>query len=74
MEATENRSMSTQQSLQVMKTWFDNLARGDMDAVVDQLADDIVFELPRYDHNRIIPYLGTMHGPNCWRSIGVSKR
>ena len=55
--------MDTNQSAQIMKDWFSSLVKGDMGAVLGRMADDIVFELPLYEHNRIIPYLGTMIGP-----------
>jgi ankyrin repeat protein len=45
-----------------MEKWFDDIRQGKMDSVMNQLADNIVFELPLYEHNKIISYLGTMHG------------
>lgn len=55
--------MDTEKSVQIMKDWFDNIRQGKMEAVIGQLADNIVFELPLYEHNKIIPYLGIMNGP-----------
>jgi len=55
--------MDTEKSVQIMKDWFASIGRGDMQAVIGQLADNVVFELPLYKHNKIIPYLGIMKGP-----------
>lgn len=55
--------MTTEKSVQIMKDWFASIGRGDMQAVIGQLADNVVFELPLYQHNQIIPYLGIMKGP-----------
>jgi ankyrin repeat protein len=55
--------MITEDSVQIMKDWFDSISQGDMEAIIGRLADNIVFELPLYEHNKIIPYLGVMNGP-----------
>lgn len=55
--------MDTENALSTIERLFDSISRGDFGTFIDLLDDDIVFSLPRYEHNKIIPYLGTMHGP-----------
>jgi ankyrin repeat protein len=55
--------MKTEKAQQIMEKFLNSIRRGDFVTFTDLLADDVMFELPRYEHNRIIPYLGIMHGP-----------
>jgi ankyrin repeat protein len=54
--------MDSEQTLQIIRQWYDSIGRGDMEAVMNGLAADIVFELPQNQYNKIIPYLGTHVG------------
>ena len=56
------KTMNTEQTLQIIREWYDSLGRGDMSAVMNGLSEDIVFELPQNEYNKIIPYLGTHVG------------
>jgi ketosteroid isomerase-like protein len=52
--------MSEQQNVALVQKMYDAFARGDIQTIVDNLADDVewTFEGPS-----IIPYTGTMRGP-----------
>ncbi len=54
--------METEQTTKILKQWFDSWARDDLDAVIEGLAEDITFYVPRNEYNQIIPYLGQRVG------------
>lgn len=54
--------MTTERTLQIIQQWYDDIGRGDLDAVLNRLSEDIVFELPQDDRSRIVSYLGTHRG------------
>jgi ankyrin repeat protein len=54
--------MGTEQTAQVVRQFYEAIGRGDGAAIMACLDPDVVFELPRDEHNRIIPYLGTKRG------------
>jgi ankyrin repeat protein len=54
--------MGTQRTEGIIRRWFDAIGRGDSQAVMDGLAPDIEFVLPKDRDNQIIPYLGIMRG------------
>ena len=54
--------MGTQRTETIIRSWFDAIERGDGQAVMDALAPDVEFILPKDRDNQIIPYLGVMHG------------
>lgn len=56
--------MTAAQTRQVAQNWFDALDRGDIDAAIACLADDIEWEnLPKIPGvSDIIPWIGTAHG------------
>src|SRR3954471_18209386 len=54
--------MGTQRTESIIRAWFDAIGRGDGQAVMDALAPDIEFILPKDHDDQIIPYVGIMHG------------
>ena len=46
----------------IVEQWYKSLGQGDNQAVMNGLADDVRFELPQDEHNKVIPYLGTHRG------------
>ncbi|NBD32847.1 MAG: hypothetical protein GVY17_07770 [Cyanobacteria bacterium] len=54
--------MNTQTTLQMIRQWYDSIGNGDMEAVMNGLSPNIIFELPQDNYNKIIPYLGTHQG------------
>jgi uncharacterized protein len=57
-------SVTAAQTKKVAQDWFDALDRGDMNAAIDCMADDIEWEnLPKIPGvSDIIPWIGTAHG------------
>jgi len=54
--------MNTETTLQIVRQWYESIGRGDMEAVINGFLEDIVFDLPQNEYNKIIPYLGTHVG------------
>ena len=54
--------MKSEKTAQIVKDWYGSIAQGDMEAVMDGLSEDVVFDLPQNDYNKIIPYMGTHTG------------
>ena len=54
--------MDTQTTLQIIRQWYDSIGQGDMEAIMNGLSPEIVFELPQDKYNKIIPYLGIHRG------------
>src|SRR4026208_2545175 len=54
--------MGTQRTQTIVRAWFDAIGRGDGAAVMEALAPDVEFILPKDRDNQIIPYLGIMRG------------
>lgn len=50
--------MGTEETSKIVRHWYDCIARGDVAAILDGLAEDIEFVLPKTDYNQIIPYMG----------------
>jgi ketosteroid isomerase-like protein len=51
--------MAEQHNLHVVRHAYDAFSRGDIDTVIAQLSDDVVWDLPGPSH---IPYAGIFHG------------
>jgi ankyrin repeat protein len=54
--------MESQKTAAIVKAWYDSIGSGDFEAVMNGLAEDVRFELPLDEHNKVIPYLGTHCG------------
>lgn len=54
--------METDKTFKIIQEWYESIGRGDMEAVLNGLSDEIEFELPQNEHNKIIPYLGKKIG------------
>jgi len=54
--------MNTETTLQIISQWYDSIGLGDMEAIMNGLSEEIIFELPQDKYNQIIPYLGTHIG------------
>lgn len=52
----------SEKTRQIISDWFAAIGRGDMATIISTLSEDIEFELPQNDYNRIIPYLGVHRG------------
>jgi ankyrin repeat protein/ketosteroid isomerase-like protein len=57
-----NKVMTTQDTANIVTSWFQLIGTGDLAAVMSRFADEAVFELPLNVHNNIIPYLGIHKG------------
>src|SRR6185312_2746269 len=57
----------TDQTREVIDTYFKDLERGDLDAALRALSPDIEFELPVDRWNAVIPYLGRHTGLDAVR-------
>jgi len=57
----------TDQTREVIDTYFKDLERGDLDAALRALSPDIEFELPVDRWNAVIPYLGRHSGVDAVR-------
>jgi ketosteroid isomerase-like protein len=57
----------TDQTTNVARRWFDALTRGDIDAAIDCLADDVEWINYRIvpGVNDIMPWIGTYHSPKA---------
>ncbi|HLO87957.1 MAG TPA: ankyrin repeat domain-containing protein [Nostocaceae cyanobacterium] len=54
--------MNSETTARIISQWYESIGQGDMEAIMNGLAEDIVFELPQNQYNKIIPYLGTHIG------------
>lgn len=54
--------VDTEKTERIVREFYDNIAKGDSEAIMNALAEDIVFELPQDEFNKIISYLGTKVG------------
>jgi ankyrin repeat protein len=54
--------MTSEDTANIVSSWFQLIGTGDLAAVMSRLADEAVFELPLNMHNMIIPYLGVHKG------------
>jgi len=54
--------MDTSQTARIVKEFYDSIGRGDADAVMNALSEDIEFTLPLNEFNKMIPYLGVKRG------------
>ncbi|MDJ0567992.1 MAG: ankyrin repeat domain-containing protein [Pleurocapsa sp. MO_192.B19] len=52
----------TEKTTQVVKQFFEGIGNADLKTIMNCLSKDIELELPQYEHNRIIPYLGKSIG------------
>lgn len=64
--------IGTERTREVVAKYFGDLERGDLDAAMAALSDDIDFELPQDRYNEVIPYLGRHRGvPEVVAAFGV---
>lgn len=54
--------MTTQQTRQVVEKYFTDLEKGDLASALSALSEDVEFELPLDEWNKVIPYLGVHRG------------
>jgi ketosteroid isomerase-like protein len=54
--------METEQTTKILRQWFDSWAKDDMATVIEGLAEDVTFYVPRNEYNQVIPYLGKRVG------------
>jgi ketosteroid isomerase-like protein len=54
--------MDTDATYSVMTNWYTAMGSGDMDGVMNALAEDVLFILAPKPYTRVIPYLGTWVG------------
>src|SRR5258708_1515077 len=54
--------MDSQRTAAIVKAWYESIGRGDFEAVLNGLAEDVVFELPVDQYNKIVPCLGVHRG------------
>lgn len=54
--------METEQTTKILRQWFDSWANDDLKTVIDGLAEDVTFYVPRNEYNQAIPYLGKRIG------------
>ncbi|MCK1552317.1 ankyrin repeat domain-containing protein [Bradyrhizobium sp. 177] len=53
---------STEQTREVVDRFYSAIGQGDGRAIIDCLDPNIIFDLPKNEHNSIIPYLGVRSG------------
>jgi ketosteroid isomerase-like protein len=54
--------MSTEATAQAVKNWYDNFAKWNFDAVINGLAEDVEWDAPANEHNKILPFVGKRIG------------
>lgn len=54
--------MTSEETHKAVVAWYEALGRWDMDAVLNGLAEDLVFEMPLTPSTKIMPYMGTWKG------------
>ena len=54
--------MPTETTYRIIQEWFGAIGRGDLEFVLQTLAEDVVFTLPKDKADAIIPYLGRRVG------------
>ncbi len=54
--------IDTKQTEEIIRSFYNSIATGDTPGVVSAMAGNVVLDLPQYEHNKIIPYLGVVHG------------
>ena len=52
----------TEKTTQVVEQFFEGIENADLKTIMNCLSKDIELELPQYEHNKIIPYLGKSIG------------
>ena len=54
--------MTSEQTLNVLKAWFEAIEKGDGEKVMASMAQDITFVTPYDEDDAIIPYVGIKKG------------
>lgn len=54
--------MNSVRTREIVERWFDAIGMGDIDTVRDGLSQSVYHELPRHEHNSVIPSLGVHLG------------
>ena len=62
LEETLPRGVNTSATSRIIKAFYDALNRGDVEAVLDYVAEDVEWVFPRTKENQIIPWSGTRTG------------
>lgn len=60
--ATTCTEAESEQTRRLVEQWYQSIGRGDTQAIMNGLAENVLFELPRDEHNQVIPYLGRHRG------------
>lgn len=54
--------MNSKTTESVVRSWYDHLINGEMDALLDGMSEDVTFEIPKFPHNAIVPWAGLWKG------------
>jgi ankyrin repeat protein len=50
------------QTAAVVKAWYENLSQGNIEAVINGLAEDVEWDIPKSGYNLILPWVGKCKG------------